>query len=267
MNSSRFRIATFNANSLRARLHIITPWLLNNQPDVLCIQETKVQDQDFPLSIFEEIGYNVVFRGQKSYNGVAVASRHPVEDSRFGFEDGKDIDEDSTRIIRCKISGNYIINTYVPQGRAIDHPNYKMKLSWFERLRNLFERDYSPDENILWCGDINVAPEPIDVYAPEKKLNHVCYHEAARTALSRVKEWGFVDLYRRFHPDTQEYTFYDYRIRDAVKKGLGWRIDQIYASKPIADKALNCWIDLEPRLAEKPSDHTFLVAEFDLDGG
>ncbi len=262
---SRFRVATFNANSLRARLHIIIPWLLDKQVDVLCIQETKVQDQDFPEDTFEKIGYHVVFRGQKSYNGVAIASRHPVEGISFGFNDNERLDEDEARLIRCKIDGIHLVNTYVPQGKAIDHPHYQMKLRWFDRLKKLFETDYSPDENVLWCGDINVAPEPLDVYAPGKKLKHVCFHEAIRKALAKVREWGFIDLFRKFHPNAKEYTFYDYRIRNAVKNGLGWRIDQIYTSRPLAAMALDCWIDLEPRLAEKPSDHTFLVADFDLD--
>ncbi len=263
--NSTFRVATFNANSLRARLHIIIPWLDDSQVDVLCIQETKVQDQDFPIDVFTEIGYEVVFRGQKSYNGVAVASRHPIEEVLFGFGDDEDSEEDHARLIRCQIRGISLVNTYVPQGRAIDHPYFQIKLKWFERLRKLFERDYSPDEDLLWCGDMNVAPEPEDVYAPEKKEDHVCFHLAVREALKRVKSWGFVDLFRKFNKEPGQYTFFDYRIRGSVKKGLGWRLDQIYATEPMSERAVNCWIDLEPRLAAKPSDHTFLIAEFNLD--
>ena len=258
-----FLIATFNANGIRARMPIILKWLEKNPVDCLCIQETKVQDQDFPEAPFTEAGFNVIFRGQKAYNGVAVVSPHEIESAAFGFSDDYPEEDDETRLARCTIKGMHIVNTYVPQGRAIDHPNYQKKLAWFSRLRRLFEENYSKDDPLLWCGDMNVAPEPIDVYHPEKKEDHVCYHIDARRAFKKVVEWGFVDLFRKFHPDEpKQYTFYDYRLPKAIERGLGWRIDHILATRPMAERAADCWIDLEPRLWKKPSDHTFLVASF-----
>ncbi len=259
-----FRLATFNANGIRARVPIILRWLEKNRVDCLCIQETKVQDQDFPESPFTEAGLNLAYRGQKAYNGVAIISPHEIREVKFGFGDGKHLDDDETRLVRASIQGIEIINAYVPQGRAIDHPNYEKKLRWFQRLKELLSRDYSLEMDLALCGDLNVAPEPIDLYAPERKEDHVCYHRAVRQAFQELIEWGLTDLFRRFHPDEpKQYTYYDYRIPKAVDRGLGWRIDHILTTPPLTGRARDCWIDMEPRRWEKPSDHTFLMAEFE----
>ncbi len=262
MDKECFTVATFNVNSLRARLHIVIPWLEQNRVDVLCMQETKVQDPDFPEDAFRNIGYNVVYRGQKSYNGVAIASVGNIEEVAFGFDDSENTPEDEARLIRCRVDGIHIVNTYVPQGKEIGHPYFEKKLKWFDRLKQLFDRHYSPSDNLLWSGDLNVAPEPEDVYAPERHENHVCFHKDVRDAFDRVKSWGFVDIFRLFNKGPDHYTFFDYRIRGSVKRGLGWRIDHILATRPLAEKAKDSRIDLEPRLMEKPSDHTFLIASF-----
>ena len=258
-------ISTFNVNSIRSRLHIVIPWLEEKRPDILCMQETKVTNDLFPQKNFEDIGYQVTFSGQKAYNGVAVASPHPIVNVIFGFEDGEDSKEDLARLIRCRIMGIDLVNTYVPQGRAVDHPNFKYKLRWLSRLMALFNGAYSPALDIIWCGDLNVAIEPIDVYAPETKEGHVCYHRDVREGLKDLMDWGFEDIFRRFHPEKNQYTFYDYRIPNAVKRRLGWRIDYIMATSGMGKKASGSYIDMEPRLKEKPSDHTFLQAEFRLD--
>ncbi len=257
-----FSIATFNANSIRARLPIITQWLIEHRVDCLCIQETKVQDADFPIQAFSETGYNVVFKGQKAYNGVAVASPHKIENVSSGFGDGQDSPEDMTRLLRCYIGGIHVVNAYVPQGKAVTHPDFTRKLLWFGRLRSMFERSYHPDDPIVCCGDMNVAPGAKDVYAPERMGNHVCFHEDVRAALQKVLDWGFVDVFRLFHKEEGQYTFFDYRMPDAIKKGLGWRIDLILATRRLAHEAVDSYIDMGPRKAARPSDHTFLVAEF-----
>ena len=263
MREERFTLATFNTNGIRARLHIILPWLAENNVDCLCIQETKVQDKDFPEEPFMEAGFRVIYKGQKAYNGVAVVSPHEMENVQFGFDDGVDQPDDHARLIRCTIQGIDIINTYVPQGRALDHPNFQKKLDWFARLRELFEKHYKKSDRLIWCGDMNVAPEPIDVYAPEKKLNHVCFHETARKAFKECRGWGFSDCFRVLHPgEPDQYTFYDYRIPKAVERKLGWRIDHIMATRPLCKGIQDCSIDLEPRKRQKPSDHTFLMADF-----
>jgi len=254
------KIATFNANSIRARLPIIIDWLKKNSPDVLCIQETKVQDDEFPVSAFTDIGYHAAFRGQKSYNGVAIISRKPPEQVWYGLDDGGPPDD--ARLIRAVCDDIPIVNTYVPQGTAIDSPNYAYKIEWFGRLRNFFDRHYSPKKPLVWTGDLNVACEPIDVYSPEGVENHVCFHEAARKAVGKVIAWGFVDTFRKYCHETGQYTYYDYRDRNAVSRGIGWRLDYIFATKPLADKCKSSYIDVEARLLDKPSDHVSMVSEF-----
>jgi exodeoxyribonuclease III len=259
-----FRIATYNVNSVRSRLHIIIPWLQEHRPDVLCMQETKVADGQFPLSEFTETGYQVTFRGQRQYNGVAIASREKPEAVRFGLPDGGPADED--RLIAAVFAGIPVVNTYVPQGRERETPHFAYKLAWFERLRAFFAGTYSPKAPLVWCGDLNVAPEPIDVHGPKRLLGHVCFTPEVWESFAAVRAWGLDDVFRRHHPaETGLYTFFDYRVPNAVKRGLGWRVDHILATEPLAARSLHCDIDMNPRLAEKPSDHTVLVADFATD--
>jgi exodeoxyribonuclease-3 len=255
------RIATYNVNSIRSRLHIVLPWLAQHRPDVFCMQETKVADGQFPAGEFEAAGYQVTFRGAKQYNGVAVASLEKPEWVRFGLADDGPADED--RLIMAVLDGITIVNTYVPQGRERDTEHFAYKLAWFDRLRNLLVRHFSPDTPLVWCGDLNVAPETIDVHDPQRLLGHVCFTPEVWEAFASVRSWGLEDLFRRHHPaEPDRYTFYDYRVPQAVKRGLGWRIDHILATPALAARSVRCEIDLEPRLAEKPSDHTILLADF-----
>lgn len=266
MGDKVLKAATYNANSIRARMDLILDWLETERPDVLCVQETKVQDDDFPAEPIRDSGYHVVYRGQKAHGGVAIISSAKPEEVEYGFDDGKQPDE--PRLLRAVVAGIPIVNTYVPQGRSVDSEHFEYKLEWFDRLRALFERDYESDEPLLWMGDFNVAPEPIDIYDPEGKANHVDFHPRARQALDEVKAWGFVDVFRRHHPDEEDqYTYYDYRAKDPIERGIGWRVDHIWATEPLAGRSTDSWIDLDARRAERPSDHTFLVALFDLSDG
>ena len=256
------KIASFNANGIRARLHIVREWLVKEKPDILCLQETKVQDSEFPQEAFEELGYYLAFRGEKGYNGVAIVSKMPLTDVFFGFGDG-DKNEDA-RIITATIGSNIpIVNTYVPQGSAPDSEKFRYKLDWFHRLYDYFSRKFKPDNPLLWVGDFNVAPEPRDVYDPQGLLGSIGFHPDEHSALARVKAWGFVDVFRKYEPQGGFYTFWDYRVPQAVKRGLGWRIDHMWATSCLAEKLLCASIDLAPRLAQKPSDHTIIWAEFD----
>ncbi|MGD9520095.1 MAG: exodeoxyribonuclease III [Armatimonadota bacterium] len=256
------KVATFNANSIRVRLPIVVEWLYRHGPDILCLQETKVQDVDFPVEAFGDLGYHVVFRGQKAYNGVAIASRLRPAAVSFGLDDGETLDE--TRLIAARFGRLSVVNTYVPQGRDIASEYYQYKLRWFSRLRRYFERHFKTTDLLLWAGDLNVAPEPIDVYDPEAHINHVCYHEDVRRALAQVVDWGFVDLFRLHCQEPGWYTFWDYRMRDALAHNRGWRLDHLMATRKLAYRCTACYIDTAPRAAEKPSDHTFLVAELNL---
>jgi len=256
------KIASFNANGIRARLPIIQDWLKSEGPDVLCIQETKVQDKDFPKEAFHELGYNSTFKGQKSYNGVAVLSKALPAPVFSGF-DSEDFKENA-RIITVYINDLPIVNTYIPQGTSPDSERFQYKLDWFKRLKVFFTENFQPDKPLLWVGDFNVAPESIDVYDPEMLLGSVGFHPEEHKALSAVKSWGFVDVFRMHNPDKKAYTFWDYRAPHSFKRGLGWRIDHIWATSCLAKKSNNAWIDIKPRQMERPSDHTFLVAEFDI---
>lgn len=253
-------IATFNANSLRSRLAVVLAWLNQHQPDLLAVQETKVVDELFPRLPIEAAGYRVVFRGQKAYNGVALLSKERPDEVRFGLDDQGPPDE--TRLLHARFGKLHVINTYVPQGREVDHPLYQYKLQWFDRLRRYFDRHFTLRDRVIWLGDLNVARTPMDVHNPEERENHVCYHHAVREAFEQCLAWGFTDIFRQHHPGPGHYTFFDYRTPGAVDRGLGWRLDYILASPPLARRSLNAFIDLEPRRASPSSDHTFLAADF-----
>ena len=259
-----FKIATFNVNSIRARLDIVLDWLETAAPDVLCLQETKVQDADFPVEAFEKAGWRVAFSGEKSYNGVAIVSKEKAVEVTAGFPrgDGKEaLPTDAARLLRATFGKLHVVNTYVPQGRDLEHPMYPYKLAWFGRLRTLFEREYSPRKNVLWVGDLNVAPEPLDVDKPETKAQHVCYHEDVRKAFAETCAWGFTDVFRLKHPGERLYSFFDYRNPLGLKLNQGWRVDHILATRPLAKKVATCDIDLAPRRLLGASDHTVMWAE------
>lgn len=169
---------------------------------------------------------------------------------------------DATRFLHAAFGPIHVINTYVPQGRDIAHPMYQYKLQWFQRLRSYFESHFSPRTRIVWLGDMNVAPLPIDIHNAHMQENHVCYHADARNAFSHALEWGFTDIFRKHHPEPEQYTFFDYRTRNAVARKMGWRVDHILATEPLAKTSVDSYIDLKPRMEQRPSDHTFLVAEF-----
>lgn len=262
MTESVFKIATYNVNSIRSRLHIILPWLEKHSPHVLCMQETKVEDDKFPVSVFRERGYHVHFRGRKQYNGVAVASLREPDDVRCGFDDAGSPDDD--RLLYARFGDLSVLNTYVPQGRDKDSEHFTYKLNWFARLERLIRETWNPGDRLIWCGDLNVAPEAIDVYDPKRLLGHVCFNPELWSAYEGVCAWGLKDVFRCHHPgEEKQYTFYDYRVaRNALLREMGWRIDHILATDPLCRLSRSCAIDLEPRRAEKPSDHTVLYAEF-----
>jgi exodeoxyribonuclease-3 len=254
------KVASFNVNSLRARLDIIIDWLAENQPDILAVQETKVQDKDFPAKAFDKTGYKYVFKGEKSYNGVAIFSKSAISNVEFGFPDEP---KDEARLIKAEINGIVVVNTYIPQGYLPESVKFTYKLNWFSRLRKYFENNFSPTDSIFWVGDFNIAPLPIDVYDPQGLLGHVCYHPDVHKALNEVVEWGFVDVFRIHCREAGQYTYWDYRPLNAFNRNLGWRLDHILATRTLAKKSTASYIDKKPRLADRPSDHTPIIAEFD----
>lgn len=256
------RIATFNANSIRARLEIVLDWLAEQEPDVLAIQETKCQDQDFPVAPFEEAGYNVAFHGMKSYNGVALISKAPARGARTGI--GDEAFGHDCRVLTAEFDGVTVVNTYVPNGTKVGSEKWTYKLAWLARFRDYLEATVARNPNTVWLGDVNIAPEPRDVYDSAKVLGGVGHHPDEFAALDRIQELGLVDLFRKFEPGGGHFTFWEFVIPRAVERGIGWRIDHIYAPPALAEKCTDCWIDMKPRLLDRPSDHTFVLADFAL---
>lgn len=254
------KIATYNVNSLRKRLPLVLAWLEEHKPDVMCLQETKVQDSEFPVESFNQAGYQATYRGMKSYNGVATLSRATPESVKHGFCDGPDSED--VRILQTVLGGVAILNTYVPQGHSIKSEKYQYKLDWFRRMRQYLDEHFNPSDPVIWLGDLNVAPEAIDVYHPDRRVNDPDFHIDTRNAFREVAAWGLTDTFRQLHPDLVQYTYWDY-FRNAFQNNWGWRIDHIMVTAPLASKCRQVEVDTEPRKAASASDHTVVWAEFE----
>ncbi|MGE5648092.1 MAG: exodeoxyribonuclease III [Acidobacteriota bacterium] len=254
------KIATWNVNSIRKRAPLVVDWLGRNRPDALCLQETKVEDACFPLDALQSTGYHVTFRGRKGYNGVATLTLEPPESVLHGLHEGPDSEDD--RVLLTVVQGIPILNTYVPQGFKIGTEKYAFKLEWFRRIRRYFDEHLDPAKPAVWLGDLNVAPEPIDVYHPDRRVNDVDFHIDARNAYKEAVAWGFTDVFRKLYPDRVQYTYWDY-FRNAFQNNWGWRIDHILATAPLAARCVRAEADLTPRQAEGASDHTVFWAEFE----
>lgn len=252
-------LATWNVNSISVRIPHIVSWLSQHQPDVLCIQETKVEDAKFPIDKFKEIGYDAVFHGQKSYNGVAIISKLPMNKIEKKFRDTPELDQ--ARFIKAEIDGTVVLNAYIPNGAFVGSDKYEYKLEWLSALRNYLNEHEDASSQLLLCGDFNVAPEDRDVYNPDRVRGEVLVSDAERQALSHVRDWGFVDAFRMHEEGTGHHTWWDYRLL-GFKRKMGFRIDHIYVTESLASKCKRSWIDIEPRKQERPSDHTPLLAEF-----
>jgi exodeoxyribonuclease III len=254
-------IATYNVNSIRRRLELVLKWLREHSPDVLCLQETKVEDKDFPADALRDAGYHVAFRGMKSYNGVATLTREAPERVMHGLHEGPD--NEDARIVLTVVRGIPIVNSYVPQGHRIGTDTYVFKLEWFLRIRRYFKENLDPGKPAVWLGDLNVAPEPIDVYHSDRRVNDPDFHIDARNAYKQAVAWGFIDVFRKLHPDRVQYTYWDY-YRNAFEHNWGWRIDHILATAPLAERCVRAEVDLEPRKGTGASDHTVMWAEFEV---
>ena len=255
------RIATFNCNSIRVRLPAILAWLDKHRPDILALQETKAADKDFPLAQIEDRGWHAAFRGEKSYNGVAILSSLPLQNISFGL--GSDSGSSDTRLVRAAFGKVTIVNTYVPQGQDLESDKFRFKLYWLARLADYFKANFDPGrDRVAWVGDMNVAPESMDVYDSKAVWPHVCHCREVTDAFRAVAAVGFRDVFRKHLPGPETFTFWDYRQRGSLDMNRGWRIDHILATPPLADKSCDCRVDIEPRRAARPSDHTFVYADF-----
>jgi exodeoxyribonuclease-3 len=256
------KIASWNINSIRARQQRMIAYLDSAHPDVLCLQELKCTDAEFPALDIRAAGYSSVCYGQKSYNGVAIISRLEPEEVVRGL--GDDDGEGGARLISARIGDLSVISVYAPNGQAVDSPAFQSKLLWYERLRRYLDAHYSPDQPLVLCGDFNVAPEARDVYDPVIWSGQTMFTEKERAALNRVREFGLVDTFRLHHPDEGRFSWWDYRML-AFAKNRGLRIDHLYATRFLAEKCVAADIDREARKGSLPSDHAPVWAEFALD--
>ncbi|NLE85259.1 MAG: exodeoxyribonuclease III [Myxococcales bacterium] len=252
------RLASWNVNSIRARFELVVEWLREHQPDALCLQETKVADHEFPTETFQRLGYEVARCGQRTYNGVAILSRHPIEDVQVGLV-GAEPDDDK-RLIAGTVAGVRLLSAYVPNGKALDSPSYEEKLRWLERLRETLDRRYRPQQELLLCGDFNIARDERDVFEPERMQGQLFFSAAEHAALERVLAFGLVDAFREVEPEGQHFSWWDYRA-GAFRRNRGLRIDYAFLTEPLARRLAGCWMDKAARAKDKPSDHVPVVVD------
>lgn len=255
-----FSIATWNVNSIRVRAEAVLAWTREHRPDVLCLQEIKCLDEQFPRPDFEELGYRVETFGQRTYNGVALLSLEPPGDVVRGLPD--DDREAQRRSIAATVRGVRIWNVYVPNGQSVGSEKYAYKLDWLRRLREALAGSVAEHREVVVCGDFNVAPEPRDVYDAAKVADDVLFHADVRESLDSILSLGFVDAFRLHHEEDGAFSWWDYRL-NAFKRRMGFRIDLVLASEALAKRCSTCEIDVEPRRREQPSDHAPVVATFD----
>ncbi|NBO31632.1 MAG: exodeoxyribonuclease III [Cyanobacteria bacterium WB6_1B_304] len=258
------KIASWNVNSIRSRLNHVIDWLDNSRVDVLCLQETKVVDQDFPQPPFLELGYHLAISGQKGYNGVAIISRSPLTQVQAGFqpllgEQAADLDSQK-RLLAGVIEGVQLVNLYVPNGSTIGSDKYTYKLHWLRTLRDYLHQLVEEQPATIICGDFNIALENRDIHDPELAETHIMASLPERGALQSILDVGFKDVFRKFTSERGHYSWWDYR-EGSFRRNRGWRIDHIYATSLPYDTTIGCTIDLEPRRWTKPSDHTPVVME------
>jgi len=263
-------IATWNVNSIRTRLSQIIDWINQVNPDVLCLQETKVVDNSFPIEPFEKLGYSVEVYGQKSYNGVAIISKIKAENVKKGFygfnnsNQNIEIFLDQKRLISAFINGIKVINVYVPNGSSLESNKFEYKINWLNHLASLLDEHEKKGELICLMGDFNVAPSNLDIHDPNKYEGGIMASELERNALNNVLKERLIDSFRIFEKNTGHWSWWDYR-NNAYELNKGWRIDHIYISKELSSKLKSCVIDSSPRENLRPSDHAPVMIELDLD--
>jgi exodeoxyribonuclease-3 len=254
------RIATWNVNSLNARLPKLEEWLAYAKPDIVCLQETKLADDAFPAMAFATLGYDAIHHGQGRWNGVAILSRVGIDDVVDGFGDEGERDGEA-RLLTATCGAVRVATVYAPNGREVGHEQYHRKLEWLDRLRGHLDAVADPAHDVVLCGDFNVAPDDRDVWDPARCHGGTHVSPPEREALARVERWGLVDVLRARHEDDRLYTWWDYQA-GAFHKHWGMRIDLLLATRSLADRLTWVLIDRNARKGQKPSDHAPLIAQF-----
>ena len=263
-------IATWNVNSIRTRLTQIINWINTVNPDILCLQETKVVDEDFPYKPFEDLGYQVMVHGQKSYNGVAIITKLEVEEVNKGFATENEMEQtfsefaEQKRLITAVINRLRIINVYVPNGSSLDSDKYIYKINWLKQLSEFLNELEIKGEPICLLGDFNIAPSDLDIHSPAKYKGGIMASDIEREALNNVLKGRFIDSFRIFEKSTGHWSWWDYR-NNAYELNKGWRIDHIYISNTLSSKLKSCVIDRSQRENLQPSDHAPVMINLEID--
>ena len=251
------KLATWNVNSLKVRLGHLLDWLVRREPDIVCIQETKLEDANFPVEDLEKIGYRSAYSGQKTYNGVAILAREPLEAVLSGIPGFAD---EQKRVLSATVAGTRVVSAYVPNGQSVDSDKYRYKLDWLAAFEHWLGAELKAHPKLAVLGDYNIAPEARDVHDPELWEGQVLFSELERDAFKRLLGLGLADSFRLFDQPERSFTWWDYRM-NAFRRKMGLRIDHILLSKDLATRCTGCTIDLEPRKLERPSDHAPVIAE------
>ncbi len=256
------RIATWNVNSMRARLERVEDWLAKVEPDVCCFQETKLTDEAFPADRFEKLGYEVAHHGDGRWNGVAIASRVGLTDAEHGFAGGAETGEPvECRLISATCGGIRVKSVYVPNGRAVESEHFQAKLAFLHALRRHLDESGEPSDPVVLCGDFNVAPDDIDVFDPAFFVGSTHVTRQEREALAEVLDFGLTDVFRACYPTTPHlFTWWDYRAGD-FHSGRGMRIDLVLMTQPLANRVTFVLVDRNARKGKQPSDHAPVVVE------
>lgn len=251
------KLATWNVNSLNVRLPHVLDWLAFEQPDVLCLQETKQENHKFPYEALLQAGYQSVHAGQKTYNGVAILSRHPIEDVLVGMPNW---DDPQQRLISASVNGVRIICAYFPNGQSIGSDKYEYKLTWLQQLNLYLQQALKQHPKLALLGDYNIAPDDRDVYDPVIWQGQILASEPEREAFKQLLALGLEDSFRLFEQPERSFSWWDYRMA-AFRRNLGLRIDHILVSQALQPLCQACWIDITPRKLERPSDHTPVILQ------
>jgi len=254
------KLATWNVNSLKVRLPQLLAWLAQAQPDVVCLQETKLEDENFPAAEIEAAGYRCLVSGQKAYNGVAILARRPLADPAVGIEGFAD---EQKRVLAATVDEVRVVCVYVPNGESVDSPKYAYKLGWLAALRGWLERELARHPRLALLGDFNVAPEERDVHDPRLWEGKVLFSGPEREALRRLLDLGLVDSFRLFEQPAKSFSWWDYRMNQ-FRRNMGLRIDHVLLSRPLAQQAKASDIHKQVRAQERPSDHAPVVTEIDV---
>ena len=251
--NSVLTIATWNVNGIRARIERVIDWLVRNPVDVLCVQESKAPNDQFPLAAFTSIGYQVFIHGQKAFNGVAIIAKRSVDDVVCGIEG-----DPQARLIGATVRGIRVFSAYFPNGQAVGSDKYVYKLQWMARLRGIIASEIQSYPNLVLCGDFNVAPEPRDTYDPNFWEGRITCSDKEREALAELRNLGLHDTFRTLHPNDIAFTWWDYRAA-SFSKNHGLRIDHLYVTTPLLQRLLSVNIDKLAREGKQTSDHAPVV--------